>query len=235
MRLVTFGNGRVGANVAHYARHLGHHVDLLDRAAATDRARTAALVGEADLVAVALPDAALKGWLDDWRGVIAGRRVIHFSGATRLDGVAGYHPLYSFPRTLLPVETLARIGIARDRGAPPFAAILPGATNPEIEIDPQDRAYYHALAVLTGNFAAHLWNRAAGAFETRLGAAAAPLLAPYLRGVVDRFEESPTDSLTGPVARRDRDTVLANLQSLDGEPALKALYEVFLRSAWPDF
>ncbi|MBT8471914.1 MAG: DUF2520 domain-containing protein [Marinicaulis sp.] len=52
---------------------------------------------------------------------------------------------------------------------------------------------------------------------------------------MDRFQESPSDSLTGPVARRDAATVSSNLSALETNPELRALYETFLRVAWPDF
>jgi predicted short-subunit dehydrogenase-like oxidoreductase (DUF2520 family) len=98
-----------------------------------------------------------------------------------------------------------------------------------------DRAYYHALAVLSGNFAAHLWNEAAKGFAGRLKVAPETILASYLAGLVERFRESPYDSLTGPVGRRDRASVEANLAALEGEPKLKALYASFIMSAWPGF
>ena len=61
------------------------------------------------------------------------------------------------------------------------------------------------------------------------------MLASYLSGVVERFRESPFDSLTGPVARRDQATVEANLKALQGEPKLASLYRSFLEAAWPAF
>jgi len=72
-------------------------------------------------------------------------------------------------------------------------------------------------------------------FCTSVGLAPDAVLAGYLAGVVERFRESPLDSMTGPVARRDRASVEANLAALAGEPRLTALYQAFLSSAWPDF
>jgi predicted short-subunit dehydrogenase-like oxidoreductase (DUF2520 family) len=53
--------------------------------------------------------------------------------------------------------------------------------------------------------------------------------------LVDRFREHPFDSMTGPVKRRDRATVEANLAALENEPELVSLYATFLALAWPDF
>jgi predicted short-subunit dehydrogenase-like oxidoreductase (DUF2520 family) len=229
MRIVIFGPGRVGRSFSAYARSLGHEAALLARGDAAD-----AHVARADLVAAAIPDDALPGWFDQWRDALAGKRAIHFSGASVIKGLPGYHPLYSFPSDPLDPAEFARIAVAREAGAAAFAEILPGANNPEFAVRDEDRAFYHALAVVSGNFAAHLWNETAAAFAARVGPNAGEVMSAYFGSVVDRFRESPLSSLTGPVARRDAATVKANLEALEGEPRLLALYRAFLGSAWQD-
>ncbi len=235
MRLLIFGTGRVAQSLAAYARHLRATVDIVGRTAAeSDPKAVRTLIDAADVVAAAIPDDRLAAWFAQWKAAIGARPAIHFSGALSIDGMRGYHPLYSFPKTPLPPAVMAGIAIAREAGAPPFAAILPGAANPEFELRAEDRAFYHALAVLSGNFAAHLWNESAKVFAARFGIPPETVMGAYFSGVVDRFRENPYDSLTGPVARRDVLTVRANLAALAGAPALKQLYEAFLSSAWPE-
>lgn len=235
MRMLIFGAGRVGASLARYASHLGNEVSVITRERALgDRQAVSALVRKADIVAAAIPDDRIEEWRKTWSPEIGERSAIHFSGALTIEGLRSYHPLYSFPTAPLPPQTMARIAIAREEGAPPFSSILPGASNPEFVVRAEDRPYYHALAVLSGNFAAHLWNEAAKGFSSRFALPPEEILGSYLAGVVDRFRESPLNSMTGPVARRDARTVAANLAALDGEPSLKALYRAFLDSAWPD-
>jgi 2-dehydropantoate 2-reductase len=230
MRIVIFGPGRVGASVAAFAASLGHETALLSRA---DGARAGAEVARADRVAAAIPDDALNDWHAEWRGRLGGKRAFHFSGARVIEGLPGYHPLYSFPTAPLDPAQFGKIAIAREPDAAPFAEIIPGANNPEFAVAAEDRAFYHALAVVSGNFAAHIWNETATAFAERLGANSGEILSAYLGSVVDRFRESPAASLTGPVARGDAATVRANLQALERAPRLRALYESFLKSAWP--
>lgn len=229
MRIVIFGPGRVGRSFGAFAASLGHATTLIGRADPAD-----AHLARADLVAAAIPDDALGGWFERWRGALGRKNAIHFSGARVIDGLRGYHPLYSFPPSALPPAEFGRIAIAREPGAASFAQILPGADNPEFVVGDEDRALYHALAVVSGNFAAHLWNETAAAVAARLGPEAGGALGPYFASVVDRFRESPLSSLTGPVARRDSATIRANLAALAGEPRLQALYRAFLASAWPD-
>lgn len=236
MRVLIFGTGRVGASIAPYASHLGNAVSVVSHAmAANDKSAVKALIRASDVVAAAIPDDRLHGWRDEWRAEIGERLAIHFSGALTLEGVRSYHPLYSFPPHALDPAEMAKIAIAREEDAPPFATVFPGAQNPEFVVTASDRPYYHALAVLSGNFAAHLWNEAARGLVSRFGLPPEEILGSYLSGVVDRFKENPLSSLTGPVARHDAGTVAANLSALEGEPRLKALYEAFLESAWPDY
>jgi hypothetical protein len=236
MQALIFGPGRVGGAMAQYMRYLGHEADLVSRLdAGGDRVALERRIAAADWVGAAIPDGEIADWFDQWRGAIGERPAIHFSGALSIDGMRGYHPLYSFPKRPLAPATLEKVAIAREAGSPPFASLAPGAPNPELEISACDRAFYHALAVLSGNFAAHLWNETARAFAGRFDAAPAGIYAGYLAGVVDRFAESPFDSLTGPLARRDRASIEANLAALDTEPRLAALYRAFLSSAWPDY
>jgi predicted short-subunit dehydrogenase-like oxidoreductase (DUF2520 family) len=236
MRLLFFGNGRVGTNLAAYARHLGADVTLVTRTKAeNDRVAVSALIASADVIAAAIPDDRLAGWFATWSPVIGRKPAIHFSGALTIGGMRSYHPLYSFPPTALAPEVLAAIAFAREEGAPPLSSILPGAGNPEFAVSADERAFYHALAVLSGNFAAHLWNETAKAFGSHFKLPPELILGGYLTGVVERFRERPLDSMTGPAARKDAQTVAANLKALEQEPRLRALYESFLASAWPDW
>lgn len=231
MRILIFGRGRVGGSFKAFVESLGHQALSLGRADAV-RAETEIL--SADLVAAAIPDDALPAWWEHWRSRLKDRPAMHFSGARVLQGLPGYHPLYSFPAAPLDPREFGAIAIAREPGAKPFAQMAPGAANPEFVVRDEDRAFYHALAVVSGNFAAHLWNETARAFSDRLGPGGGEVLGAYFDSVVARFRENPSSSLTGPVARRDAATVEANLEALEQTPRLGALYRAFLQSAWPE-
>jgi hypothetical protein len=232
---VLFGPGRVGRNIASWLESLGHRTSLLSRSDGEDRGRCAKLIAAADVVCAALPDGALAPWKRAWSDDLGTKPAVHFSGALLIDGMWSYHPLYSFPPTVLPFDVTTKIAFARQEGSAPLAEIFPGAKNTDFVVRDQDRAFYHALAVLSGNYAAALWNATATAFARRLGIEPGSILSSYLSGVVDRFSEHPFSSLTGPAARRDRTSVEANLAALDATPELKAAYEAFLALAWPDF
>ncbi len=233
---VIFGAGRVGQNMSGYLTYLGHHCVLISHhEAKSDPDRCRKAVADAEFVAAAIPDDAIAAWCDHWIDELHGKIVIHFSGAARVDGVAAFHPLYSFPPHKVDAAKLEQIAFACPQGGPAFGEVFPGAPNPHFEIADADRARYHALAVLSGNFVAFLWNETAKELAQFTGLEPEVVMGGYLASVIDRFRESPAASLTGPVARKDAKTVAANLDALTEKPALKRLYEAFLKEAWSDY
>ncbi len=233
---VIFGNGRVGVNMASYLEHLGHGVSLLSREQANDnQADCEMLVKNADIIAAALPDGKLSTWWDKWRPVIGDKTTIHFSGAVTIAGMYGFHPLYSFSKSVLPIETMREIAFACPTGGPSFGDVFPFAQNPNFEIADCDRARYHALAVLSGNLVGYIWNETAKEFAALSSLPPEQLMGHYLTSIVERFVENPSASITGPIARHDDVTVNENLSGLADNAKLRGLYEAFLIAAWPEF
>ena len=207
----------------------------------------AAVVGECDLVVLAVPDAAIEAVAAalPWR---AGQAGVHCSGALGLDVLAAVsaagglvgclHPLQSFPSLDGAVERFRGVtcGIeaatpldgwlatmARDLGARP------------LDLAGVDRALYHAAAVLVSNDAVALmaaatqvWSAAGLPREEARGA-----LAPLLLGAARNIQESELHrALTGPVARGDVATIerhLRALQAVAGRPELAHLYRALAR------
>lgn len=236
MKYTIFGPGRVGSNITAYLAHLGHQTTLISRVdAETDRANAETLVTNADVIIAALPDDRLLSWFESWSNKIGDRPAIHFSGAINIDGMLSFHPLYSFSKTPIELTQMAQIAFACPDTGPQFADIFPGAKNPTFKISDSSKAHYHALAVLSGNFAAYLWNQTAIEFSKHHDVSAEKILGAYFQSIVERFKENPENSLTGPIARRDRESVKKNMAAIEQNPKLLALYQSFLSSAWPDF
>ncbi len=106
-----------------------------------------------------------------------------------------------------------------------FDELLPGLPNPHFEIAPQDKARYHALCVMAGNFSQILWQAAATRFEGM--GLRATALDPYLRQVAENFIAARGAALTGPLSRGDGATIERNLKALSGD-RLQGLYRAFL-------
>jgi predicted short-subunit dehydrogenase-like oxidoreductase (DUF2520 family) len=151
-------------------------------------------------------------------------RLIHCAGALSLPGVAGAHPLMTFGRTLYDQETYRAVPFMVEAGHE-FDELLPGLSNPHYVIAPEQKALYHALCVILGNFPQILWQAASGRMDAELGIPPGALRA-YLQQSLDNFLADPEGALTGPLARGDVATQARNKAALGSSP-LQDLYRAF--------
>lgn len=185
----------------------------------------------ADTILLTIRDDALEDFIAEHQSLFEGKRLIHFSGASVVKGAIGWHPLYAFPTTPVLLDMMRTIFFAGEEGAPDFADCFPGLPNPNGKIPPAKKALYHALAVLSGNMSSLIWNEVAKVMQSELHLSPSGILTPYLLANVRNFDQSPADSMTGPVKRGDRETIERNLISLEDHDNLKNLYEAFLKAA----
>ena len=179
---------------------------------------------EPGLVLLCVPDRAIG---EVAAGIPLGPWVAHVSGATPLSALDPHvrrfslHPLQSFSKArgaeqldgvwgaVTAESDEARttgVWLAEKLGLQPF------------ELDDANRAAYHAGAAFASNYLVALRAAARSLFE----AAGAPpeALDPLIRGVMDNGFE-----LTGPIARRDWETVERHLSVIRTErPELEELY-----------
>jgi predicted short-subunit dehydrogenase-like oxidoreductase (DUF2520 family) len=193
----VIGRGRVGSAIA--ARLEERGVELREDGA--------------EVVLLCVPDAAIADVVR-CQTLVMSQWVAHTSGATPLSALApherrfGLHPLQSFTRArgaeqldgayaAITAETDEARGVgfelARLLGLEPF------------ELAEEDRALYHAGAVIAASFLATLHRVAAEIFEE----VGVPVegLRPLMQGVVDNDFE-----LTGPIPRGDWGTVERHLE-----------------------
>ncbi|MCP4658071.1 MAG: DUF2520 domain-containing protein [bacterium] len=190
------------------------------------------LVEEADRVLLAIRDDAIPGFVRAHRRD-PGPVWVHFSGSVAVDGAWTAHPLSTFAGPPYELEVYEAIPFIVEREGPPLGELVPGLDNPWGAIPRADKPLYHALCVTAGNFTQLVWQQLFRSFEDRLGLASGFAL-PYLRQTCRSLEQGPgPELLTGPIARRDHDTVRRNLEALRaaGLTDLAGVYEAFLRLA----
>lgn len=156
------------------------------------------------------------------------KRLVHFSGARTIPGVASAHPLMTFGENVEDPDWYKTIPFAIDEGQK-FSDLLPGLPNPHYTIPSGQRPFYHALCSLAGNSTFMLW-RKIGEEMQRLGLPR-DLLQPFLHQVVMNSSLSGEKNFTGPVARGDWNTVRGHLHSLREQPDLLAAYKGYLEMA----
>ncbi len=180
-----------------------------------------------DRIFLAISDDALEYFiqqhLHNYRG-----RIVHFSGALELSTAVSAHPLMTFGDQLYEFENYKKIPFVLTKPHQ-LQDLIPGLTNPYYQIEPEEKALYHATCVFSGNFTNLIWKEAFNQFH-ELGLPKEAII-PYLEQTFKNIKHAPNTSLTGPFARRDLKTIEKNLQSLALQnQKMKNIYSTFMET-----
>ncbi len=226
---LIIGSGRVARHMAHYFHLSNISYQSWDRSQDPHALRVK--IAAATHVLLAISDGALQGF---YRQHLMGhddKVVVHFSGAHSFDGMVAAHPLMTFGNDLYELEFYQKIHFTLT-GASSLDEALPGLTNSYSWLPSAQKALYHTYCVMGGNFVTLLIARMLSGFAMmKIPAEAAHL---YVQKVVENTFANPETALTGPLVRKDVETVAANLKALENDPA-KKIYEAFLETYWPDY
>ena len=181
-------------------------------------------INNADRVLLLVPDKAIAALLKQYQ-FLQEKQLIHCSGSVSIPGVAGAHPLMTFTDRLYELATYQKVSFILDESLD-FAQLFPDLPNQHFVINVEDKARYHAMCVMAGNFSQLLWKGISDRFEQQFDLPAA-ILHPYLKQVAENFVQTPESALTGPLTRNDQQTIDRNFDSLDGDP-LQKLYAAFV-------
>lgn len=153
------------------------------------------------------------------------KQLIHCSGVLSIPGVGGAHPLMTFADDLYDLQTYQSIPFMLETGQG-FEDLFPDLPNPHFVINVEDKARYHAMCVMAGNFSQMLWKGVSDRFGRQFELSA-ETIHPYLRQLVSNFVHAPGTALTGPLARGDVEIIERNLNALEGDP-MQNLYRAFV-------
>lgn len=253
MRAGVIGVGRAGSALGAALARAGHPVIAAHAVSERSRDRAAALLPDAELLAVedvvARTDLVLLAVPDDALPALAaqlpfhpGQFVVHCSGRY---GVAVLEPaarLGALPLALHPAMTLTgtSLDVERLSGAPfgvtsaeplrmAAEALVVEMGGEPIWIPEAARALYHAALAHSAN---HLITLVASAIELLEGAGVdngARLLTPLLQASLDNALRMGYPALTGPVVRGDASTVAAHVEVLADDPQIQSAYIAMAR------
>ncbi len=178
-------------------------------------------------VLLLVKDDAIESVFDEGELARSGRIAIHFSGAHTSVRIIGFHPLCTFGPEIYSFPFYESIPFVGEAGVPTFPEIFPELNNPFFTIRRDQKAYYHALCTVAGNFSQILWQTVFERFESDLNLPKETLI-PFMKKTFENLLEHPDRALTGPFARGDTSTIDRHLQALAGHP-LASLYEEFYR------
>jgi len=241
--IAIVGLGRVGMSLGRALRAAGYTIPavwnrtstvLPERAAlldapTADSAVDAVRAADVTLLSVSddaiTPLAAAVAREDAWRG----RAVVHASGALGREALApaaqagaltgALHPLAAFAHggTVLPHGIAFAVEAAEPlRSTLAHMALRLGGR--PLVLGAEDKALYHAAAVMASNYSVTLAAVAARLLR-RIGASeddSLAVLLPLLRSTLDNLErQGLPEALTGPIVRGDTGTVRRHLLELD--------------------
>lgn len=226
---LIIGSGRVARHVAHYFQLLNIKFQTWDRS--EDTSVLAGKIISCSHILLAISDAALETFYQEHLASFEDKTLVHFSGALFFNGMIAAHPLMTFGPDLYDLTTYQQIHFALT-GCDTLDEALPGLNNPYSNIFAFEKARYHTLCVLGGNFTTLLLAKMLEGFaEMKIPQSAAK---PYIERVLQNTFANPGDAFTGPLARRDAATVEKNLQALKDDP-YQAVYKAFLETLWPEY
>jgi 2-dehydropantoate 2-reductase len=224
MELILVGSGRLAKHLLFYTQSLRLKVRAVSGREWIHTDNT--WMQPNDRVLLALPDQVLA---EAVAHVPPNMTVVHFSGASIVEGAFAAHPLMTFGPELMSLEAYRQISFCLDEGTD-LAHLIPGLPNPWFTLPREKRVLYHAICALIGNSAHHLFAHARDVWIDDLQLDP-KLLKPYLHRMVEAAMDSGLESWTGPVARGDALTVERHLANLSAHPQLLGAYQDFIHRA----
>jgi len=216
---LIIGNGRL-------ARHLQYYFSLLQLPFVSwYREQPLELlykkVNDANTILILINDDAIEPFAKQYLFTTKAK-LIHCSGSLASDRIFGVHPLMTFGEDLYSEETYRSIPFVVDENAPIWEELFPGLPNMHFRINPSNKAKYHALCVLSGNFSCMLWQKLFHDLEMELHLPA-NIAYPFFKRQMQNLLNNPNAALTGPISRQDTTTINKNLTALVGDP----FYQVY--------
>lgn len=227
MNYLIIGFGRTAKNWQHYLQLLNIPVKNWNRKIAASE--LPAMIEQSSHVLLLISDNAIEAFYKQ-HPQLQQKICAHFSGALEISGVHSVHPLASFNQDLLALSDYKKIPLVSTSELP-LSNLLPGIDNPFYQIKAFDKAKYHALCVLGGNFSVLLWQKVAAEF--------AKLNLPkdieqnFRQMIFNNMQNDLSTALTGPLSRKDDTTIFKNLDSLKNDSYQK-VYLAFLEAHYPE-
>lgn len=215
MKYALIGSGKLATHFKHYFKLLGLEQQIKQWSRQDQRGNAlSTLIEECDLFILAISDDSIDSFIES-HPLLKGKKLYHLSGAHRSPFALGVHPLSTFGHQLYTLSDYKVIPFIGEVEEKLFHGDFPNLPNPYYYLNPEKKALYHALCVLAGNGSFLLWQKAMLGFR-ELGLPS-ECLHPYLQQTVANLT-SFDPVLTGPMARRDHQTILKNISALNGDP-----------------
>ena len=225
---LIIGNGRVANHIRHYLQSLSLPYITWSRSKNTIENLNSFLL-QVTHVLILINDSSIDAFIEN---NILSRNVqlklIHFSGNTISKYAYFAHPLQTFGNKLYSVNHYKKIPFIIESDSLTFSELLPGFENPHYKINRDDKNYYHALCVMANNFTTLLWQKFFSEMRSRFEMKIEHVH-PFLDQTFHNIKHDFQDALTGPIARKDKKTLLDDLKALSNDNFFK-IFEAFTKT-----
>lgn len=230
-RYAVIGNGRMAQHICHYFDALGLAYENWSRSQ-QHPSELSTILEKSTHILILITDSQIEPFITEYLGdaQYASLIKIHFSGSLASQMAYSAHPLQTFSGEHYNLAEYEAVPFILEKNSPNFEILLPGLKNPHYRISANDKAYYHALCVMSGNFTTLLWQKFFQEMERRFQIPHENLI-PYLHKITQNLSKNSKSALTGPIARKDKATLSRNLSAFyqdDFQPIFKAFVETFV-------
>lgn len=222
---LIIGRGRIATHLSHFLGLNVHPYPIKIWHRDLPESELQALIANARAVFLCIKDDALADFLN---GQPQPEKFVHFSGSQSFTDVLGAHPLMTFSTELYTKDIYEQIPFVVDKDVQKFHKFFPTLKNKVHPINPEQKALYHALCVLSGNFTTVLWSALSKEMQKKLQLPP-DILNAYLRQTAENTLKNQFAALTGPLVRGDQKVIERHLNILKGSH-WSSLYEDLIRT-----
>ena len=223
---LIIGSGRLSKHLSYYFALSNLSFNNWSRAN-NNQKQLEEFVKSSYVIILAISDDAIANFIEQ-NLTITNQILVHCSGSLAIENAIGMHPLMSFSNELYDHKTYQKIPFIVDSKIEDFKKIFPTLNNQAYFIPKEEKAYYHALCVMSGNFTTILWSKLFQELEMRLNIPKEAAFL-YLEAITHNLLSDYKKALTGPIIRGDQITINKNLESLKGDPFL-TIYQAFIKT-----
>jgi hypothetical protein len=223
--ILIVGNGKAAKHLSFYFNNIGYHI-LSWHYKINDFSDLNTKFNRCTYCFILIKDDALQKFTQDY-DFIKSDKSFHCSGSRSIEGVRCIHPLMTFSENLYEKDFYKKIHWAifeENKCLRDYILYLP---NPYFYVKFEQKNFYHAMCVMSGNFTQLLLQQVLFQWQETLHLNQESLQ-PYLQMTLEKFWNIGPHGLTGPLARKDYGTIKKHLRDLNSTP-LFDLYKSFLK------
>ena len=192
---------------------------------------------DADLYILAVSDIAIKEILEELQ--LPGKTIVHTAASVSKNVLKNsskhfgvFYPLQSLKKEVSHLPDIPIVIDANDESTLKELEVLAHSISSQVvEAGDVERMKLHLAAVIVNNFVNHLYSLAESYCNSE--GLDFTLLLPLIKETAERiYYISPSQTLTGPALRNDRETIEKHLELLKKYPHLKKIYETFSESIY---